>query len=56
VVRSGTTPHQAVLDALEQVADRPVSLVLNQGRVSLTGGYYGYGAYGNYGESRDGAE
>lgn len=56
VVRSGTTPHQAVLDALEQIADRPVSLVLNQGRVSLTGGYYGYGAYGNYGEARDGAK
>jgi hypothetical protein len=33
VVRSGTTPNQAVLDALEQLADR-TSLVLNQGRVS----------------------
>jgi protein-tyrosine kinase len=56
VVRSGATPHQAVLDAVEQLADRPVSLVLNQGRVSLTGGYYGYGDYGNYGEPRDGAQ
>jgi protein-tyrosine kinase len=54
VVRSGATPQQAVLDALEQLSDRPVSLVLNQGRVSLTGGYYGYGSYGNYGEPRDG--
>jgi protein-tyrosine kinase len=54
VVRSGATPRQAVLDALEQISDRPVSLVLNQGRVSLTGGYYGYGSYGNYGEPRDG--
>ena len=56
VVRSGATPQQAVLDALEQIADRPVSLVLNQGRVSLAGGYYGYGSYGNYGESRDDAK
>jgi receptor protein-tyrosine kinase len=50
VVRSGATPHQAVLDALEQLTDRPVALVLNQGRVNLTGGYYG--SYGNYGETR----
>lgn len=56
VVRSGATPQQAVLDALEQLSDRPVSLVLNQGRVSLAGGYYGYGSYGNYGEPRDGAK
>jgi protein-tyrosine kinase len=48
VVRSGTTPHQAVLEALEQLGgDRQVALVLNQGRVSLTGGYYGYGDYGD---------
>ena len=51
VVRSGHTPNQAVLDALDQLGDRPVALVLNQGRVSLTGGYYGYGNYGNYGDA-----
>jgi exopolysaccharide/PEP-CTERM locus tyrosine autokinase len=51
VVRSGTTPNQAVLDALEQLGDRPVALILNQGRVSLTGGYYGYGTYGGYGDA-----
>ncbi|HEX6396097.1 MAG TPA: hypothetical protein VFZ95_01620 [Steroidobacteraceae bacterium] len=42
VVRSGTTPRQAVLDALEQLADRQVALVLNQGRANLASGYYGY--------------
>lgn len=45
VVRSGTTPRQAVLDVLDELGDRNVSLVLNQGRVAL-GGYYGYGDYG----------
>jgi protein-tyrosine kinase len=54
VVRSGATPRQAVLDALEQVAERPVSLVLNQGRVSITGNYYGYGSYGAYGDASTG--
>ena len=52
VVRSGATPRQAVLDALEQIAERPVSLVLNQGRVSITGNYYGYGSYGAYGDGK----
>ena len=52
VVRSGNTPNQAVLDALEQLGDRPVALVLNQGRASLTGGYYGYGTYGGYGDAQ----
>ena len=47
VVRSGTTPQQAVLDALEQLGDTNVALVLNQGHVSLGGGYYGYGGYGD---------
>jgi exopolysaccharide/PEP-CTERM locus tyrosine autokinase len=54
VVRSGATPRQAVLDALEQIADRPVSLILNQGRVSITGNYYGYGSYGAYGDAKSG--
>jgi protein-tyrosine kinase len=49
VVRSGSTPRQAVLDALNEVGEeKSVSLVLNQGRVAL-GGYYGYGSYGSYG-------
>jgi len=54
VVRSGSTPRQAVLDALEQVAERPVSLVLNHGRVSLSGTYYGYGSYGAFGDAKSG--
>ena len=54
VVRSGATPHQAVLDALEQIADRPVALVLNQGRTSGSGSYYGYGTYGAPGDVKSG--
>jgi exopolysaccharide/PEP-CTERM locus tyrosine autokinase len=47
VVRSGATPRQAVLDALEQLGERTgVALVLNQGRVGL-GGYHNYGSYGD---------
>jgi protein-tyrosine kinase len=54
VVRSGATPHQAVLEALDQLgADQQVALVLNQGRVSLTGGYYGYGDYGDAPRAKD---
>jgi exopolysaccharide/PEP-CTERM locus tyrosine autokinase len=53
VVRSGTTPRQAVLDVLEEIGDRQVSLVLNQGRVAL-GGYYGYSDHGA-GAAADGA-
>jgi exopolysaccharide/PEP-CTERM locus tyrosine autokinase len=51
VVRSGATPNQAVLEALEQLGDCPVALILNQGRASLTGDYYGYGNYGGYGDA-----
>jgi exopolysaccharide/PEP-CTERM locus tyrosine autokinase len=55
VVRSGTTPKQAVLDALELLGDSEnIALVLNQGRTSLTSGYYAYGEYrpgGNSGEA-----
>jgi exopolysaccharide/PEP-CTERM locus tyrosine autokinase len=51
VVRSGTTPRQAVLESVEQLGkNKPVSLVLNQGRMGI-GGYYGYGAYG-YGDNQ----
>lgn len=51
VVRSGKTPRQAVLDALAQMREGcPVSLVLNQGRISAGsayyGGYYHGGGYG----------
>ena len=46
VVRSGATPRQAVVDALEQIGERKgVGLVLNQGRAGL-GGYHDYGSYG----------
>ena len=53
VVRAGSTPQNAVLDAIELVGEnKEVSLILNEGRVGLTGGYYGYGEYGSY----DGAD
>lgn len=53
VVRSGATPHQAVLDAIEYLGpDRSIGLVLNQGRASLSG-YYGYGEYGDNGPHKD---
>jgi exopolysaccharide/PEP-CTERM locus tyrosine autokinase len=46
VVRSGKTPRQAVLDALEQLGEeKDLSLVLNQGRVGH-GVYQDYGQYG----------
>jgi exopolysaccharide/PEP-CTERM locus tyrosine autokinase len=51
VVRSGHTPRQAVLEALEELpAGRQVGLVLNQGRRHLLDGYYGH-SYGSYGDS-----
>jgi exopolysaccharide/PEP-CTERM locus tyrosine autokinase len=54
VVRSGTTPKQAVLDALEVLEDcENVALVLNQGRAALTTGYYAYGEHRPYGNSGD---
>lgn len=50
VVRAGKTPRHAVVEALAELdTDRSVSLVLNQGRRSLTEGLYGYGTYGEYG-------
>jgi exopolysaccharide/PEP-CTERM locus tyrosine autokinase len=52
VVRSGSTPKQAVIDALEQLGDGDsVSLVLNQGRAGFASSYHGYGEYGVYGDS-----
>jgi protein-tyrosine kinase len=48
VVRAGKTPRRAVRDAVELVAeDKLTGLVLNEGRGSVSDGYY-YG-YGNYG-------
>lgn len=52
VVRALHTPRQAALDALALLGqDKSVKLVLNQGRPSITQGYYDQGAYGSYGES-----
>lgn len=51
VVRAGRTPQRAVLDALDDLGEgKDVSLVLNQGRLGITDGYYGMGTYGSYGE------
>lgn len=49
VVRSGKTPREAVLEAIEKLGEgRNVSLVLNQGRPSITQNYYyGQGSYGD---------
>jgi len=56
VVRSGSTPRQAVLDAVNKLGPgKPVSLVLNQGRV-VFGGDYGYGHYGSYGDAESKAD
>lgn len=50
VVRAGQTPKDAVLEAVDALdEDCIVSLVLNQGRRSLTDGLYGY-EYGTYGQ------
>jgi protein-tyrosine kinase len=47
VVRAGTTPRQAILDAVAQVDKNKLQgLVLNQTSVSKGGGYYEYGDYG----------
>lgn len=44
VVRAGKTPRQAVLDAIGLVGEScPINLVLNQGTVESSDGYYGYG-------------
>jgi len=47
VVCSGKTPRQAVLSALGCLGEgKSLGLILNQGEVGITEGYYGYGAYG----------
>ena len=51
VVRAGKTPRQAVLDAIALVGEgKSLSLVLNQGHVGLSDGYYAYGYNSNTSE------
>jgi exopolysaccharide/PEP-CTERM locus tyrosine autokinase len=55
VVRAGSTPQAAVLDALDLLGEKPTGIVLNQVTREPSSGYYGYGygyAYGGYGTSR----
>ncbi len=48
VVRAGSTPQKAVLDALGALGEgRPIGLVLNQREGATTDTYYGYGDYGD---------
>jgi exopolysaccharide/PEP-CTERM locus tyrosine autokinase len=47
VVRAGQTPQQAIREAIAMFGERQAGgIVLNQGYVGKTEGYYGYGAYG----------
>ena len=47
VVRAGETPRHAVQAAIDMVDEKQAGgLILNQVKVGLTEGYYGYGAYG----------
>jgi protein-tyrosine kinase len=47
VVRAGETPRHAVQAAIGMFDERQAGgLILNQGKVGLTDGYYGYAAYG----------
>lgn len=48
VVRADSTPQKAVLDAIDAVGDaKPLNLILNQSSTPPSGGYYGYGSYGD---------
>jgi Mrp family chromosome partitioning ATPase len=49
VVCAGTTPHQAVLDAVSYIpSDKSVGFILNQTNVRASEGYYyGDGYYGD---------
>ena len=53
VVRAGSTPRQAVFDALDSLGEgKSIGVVLNQSKASGKQGhadYYGYGGYGTYG-------
>jgi len=47
VVRAGETPRHAVQAAIGMFDEKQAGgLILNQGKVGLTDGYYGYAAYG----------
>jgi exopolysaccharide/PEP-CTERM locus tyrosine autokinase len=47
VVRAGETPRHAVQAAMNMIDEKQAGgLILNQVKVGLTEGYYGYGAYG----------
>ena len=49
IVRSGKTPRDAVLEAIDELGEsKDIALVLNQGRVRDGGGYYGF-EYGSAG-------
>jgi protein-tyrosine kinase len=51
VVRAGETPRHAVQAALDMVDEKQAGgLILNEVKVGFTEGYYGYGAYGTYGD------
>jgi|SRR5690606_19004586 len=48
VVRAEATLQRAVLDAIDAIGDgKPISLILNQSSTPPSGGYYGYGSYGD---------
>lgn len=52
VVRAGSTPQAAVLDAVDLLGEKPIGIVLNQVVREVSSSYYGYGygyAYGAYG-------
>ena len=56
VIRAGGTPRHAVKAAIDMFDPLQAGgLVLNQVKVGLTEGYYGYGAYGTYGVKDDGS-
>jgi protein-tyrosine kinase len=51
VVRAGETPRHAVEAAISMFDEKQFGgLILNQAKVGLTEGYYGYGAYGVAGD------
>jgi protein-tyrosine kinase len=51
VVRAGETPRHAVQAAIDMFDEKQAGgLILNQVKVGLTEGYYGYGAYGTAGD------
>jgi protein-tyrosine kinase len=51
VVRAGETPRHAVQAAVDMVDEKQAGgVILNQVKVGLTEGYYGYGAYGTPGD------